>query len=50
MGWHRKTSPAEQPDKSRAFFGARVTLADEDVTYLEELYQPLVNLLTIGTS
>ena len=26
----RVIEPSEQPDKSRAFFGARVTLADED--------------------
>jgi len=26
----RVIDPAEQPDKSRAFFGARVTLADDD--------------------
>ena len=26
----RVVDPAEQPDKSRAFFGAQVTLADED--------------------
>jgi aryl-alcohol dehydrogenase-like predicted oxidoreductase len=27
-----------------------ITLADEDAAYLEELYQPLENLLSIGTS
>ncbi|HJM89663.1 MAG TPA: aldo/keto reductase [Dehalococcoidia bacterium] len=27
-----------------------ITLAEEDVAYLEELYQPLENLLSIGTS
>ncbi len=27
-----------------------ITLADEDVTYLEELYQPVENLLSFGTS
>ncbi|MEE8400309.1 MAG: aldo/keto reductase [Desulfobacterales bacterium] len=27
-----------------------ITLAEEDINYLEELYEPLVNLLTIGTS
>jgi aryl-alcohol dehydrogenase-like predicted oxidoreductase len=27
-----------------------IVLADEDVAYLEELYQPLENLLSIGTS
>jgi aryl-alcohol dehydrogenase-like predicted oxidoreductase len=25
-------------------------LADDDITYLEELYRPLENLLTLGTS
>jgi aryl-alcohol dehydrogenase-like predicted oxidoreductase len=28
----------------------QITLADADVAYLEELYQPLENLLSIGTS
>ncbi|MEX2031973.1 MAG: aldo/keto reductase [Dehalococcoidia bacterium] len=28
----------------------QITLADEDIAYLEELYQPLENLLSIGTS
>jgi len=28
----------------------QITLADEDVTYLEELYQPVENLLSIGYS
>jgi len=27
-----------------------ISLAEEDIGYLEELYEPLVNLLTIGTS
>ena len=27
-----------------------ISLAEEDVTYLEELYKPVVNLLSIGTS
>jgi hypothetical protein len=29
---------------------AAIELADEDVAYLEELYQPVENLLSIGTS
>ena len=30
--------------------GTGLTIAPEDVAYLEELYEPLVNLLSIGTS
>ena len=30
--------------------GTALTLEQEDVDYLEELYEPLVNLLSIGTS
>ena len=30
--------------------GTSLTLDPEDVDYLEELYEPLVNLLSIGTS
>ena len=30
--------------------GTAVALAGDDVDYLEELYEPLVNLLSIGTS
>jgi len=29
---------------------AEITIEDDDVTYLEELYKPVVNLLSIGTS
>lgn len=29
---------------------AEITLEDDDVAYLEELYQPLENLLSIGAS
>ena len=29
---------------------ADITLAAEDVTYLEELYRPVENLLSIGAS
>ena len=29
---------------------AEITLEDDDVTYLEELYKPVVNLMSIGTS
>ena len=41
-------SKIEQLDQLVA--AAEISLAEEDVTYLEELYKPVVNLLSIGTS
>ena len=39
---------ADRPDELVS--ATEITLEEEDITYLEELYEPLVNLLSIGTS